>query len=129
MKLETKNNINKENVESTKGYMYENPDSDIYESDNEYKIVFDIPGVEKDEINLKVEKNVLSLTAECSKEPVDKYECLRHEMNYAGYKRSFELGNSVDSQKINALYNNGTLSLNLPKKEDEKAKEINIKIN
>jgi len=129
MKLENKKDINHENVESTRGYIYENPDCDVYESDNEYKIIFDIPGVEKNDINLKVEKNVLSLTAECTKKPGENYECLRHEMNYAGYKRSFELGNTIDSNKINADYNNGTLTLTLPKKEEEKSKEIKINVN
>jgi len=129
MKLEAKKDINKENVESTRGYIYESPDSDIYEENNKYTIIFDIPGVDKEDINLKVEKNVLTLTAECTKAPGENYECLRHEMNYSGYKRSFELGDSIDSQKIDADYNNGTLTLTLPKKEELKAKEINIKVN
>jgi len=100
MQPDKKRENEKQTIESTRGYIYESPDCDIYESNNEYRIYFDIPGVEKEDINLKVEKNVLNLTAECLKKPGEKYECLRHEMNYTGYKRSFELGDTVDTEKI-----------------------------
>jgi len=129
MEIEKKRDVNKENVESKRGYIYENPDCDIYESGNEYRIYFDIPGVEKDDINLKVEKGELTLTAESTKKPGEKYECLREEMNFGGYKRTFELGSAIDTNKINADYKNGTLVLTLPKKEEQKTKEIKIKVN
>ena len=117
-----------EKVESTRGYVYETPACDIYENEDNYKIYFDIPGVEKDDISLKVEKDVLSLTAESSKKADKGYNCIREEMSYAGYKRSFELNNAVDSNKINADYINGTLVLTLPKKEEQKTKEIKINV-
>ena len=117
-----------EKVESTRGYVYETPACDIYENENSYKIYFDLPSVEKDEISLKVEKDVLTLKAECSKKADKGYECIREEMRYAGYKRSFELNNAVDSEKIDANYENGTLILTLPKKEEQKTKEIKINV-
>ena len=117
-----------EKVESTRGYVYETPACDIYENKDNYKIYFDIPGVEKDDISLKVEKDILTLTAECSKKADKGYECIREEMVYAGYKRSFELNNAVDSNKIDANYTNGTLILTLPKKEEQKTKEIKINV-
>jgi len=129
MQLEKSKNINNDNIESTRGYVYQTPECDIYETKGEYKIYFDIPGVEKNDIDLKVEKNVLTLTAESSKKPEDKYECLREELSYAGYKRSFELTDVVDSEKINADYKNGSLTLTLPKKEKHKAKEVKITVN
>jgi len=129
MQPDKKRENEKQTIESTRGYIYESPDCDIYEADKEYRIYFDIPGVEKEDINLKVEKNVLNLTAEFLKKPGEKYECLRHEMNYTGYKRSFELGDTVDTEKIKADYNNGTLVLTLQKKEEQKTKEIKIQVN
>src|SRR4030042_1723582 len=105
-----------EKIESTRGYIYDTPACDLYENENEYKMYFDIPGVEKDEISLNVEKDVLTLKAECSKKPDKGYECIRSEMKYEGYKRSFELNNAVDADKINGDYQNGTLILTLPKK-------------
>jgi HSP20 family protein len=117
------------NTESTRGYIYLTPECDIIENDNEYKILFDIPGVEKENVNLNIEKDILTLKAECMKKPVEGYQCIKNEMTFSGYKRSFELGSYVDSEKINADYKNGILSLILPKKEEEKTKEIKININ
>jgi HSP20 family protein len=129
MQIEKNNELNNENIESKRGYVYENPDCDIYEAGNEYKIYFDLPGVEKEDINIKVEKGTLSLVAESTKKPEEKYEALREEISYSGYKRTFELGDLVDSNKINADYKNGTLVVTLPKKEEQKTKEIKIKVN
>ena len=118
----------KNNIESTKGNIYKTPECDIYENDNEYIMYFDIPGVEKDDISLKVEKDVLNLTADCTKKAGENYTCLRDEMLYSGFKRSFDLGDSVNSDEIKADYKNGTLKLILPKKEKQKTKQISINV-
>jgi HSP20 family protein len=126
----TKRNEGKSNVaESTRGYIYKSPDVDIYESKDVYKIIFDVPAIDKEDINIKVEKEVLTMTAECKKEPVEGYECAREEMDFTGYQRTFNLNGIVNTEKIEAGYENGTLILTLPKKEEEKTKEISIKIN
>jgi len=117
-----------EKIESTRGYVYDTPACDLYETENEYKIFFDIPGVEKNDISLKVEKDILTLKAESSKKPDKGYDCIRSEMRFEGYKRSFELNNAVDADKIDADYQNGTLILTLPKREEQKTKEIKIKV-
>ncbi|OHD07174.1 MAG: hypothetical protein A2086_02530 [Spirochaetes bacterium GWD1_27_9] len=123
-----KNTENEQNVESTRGFVYYLPETDIYETTNEYKILFDLPGIEKEDINIKVEKDVLTLTAEYKKEPIQNYECLKEEMDFVGYQRSFNLNGTVDSEKIQADYINGSLSLLLPKREEQKTKEIKINI-
>ena len=115
-------------LESKKGNVYRSPACDILENDNEYIVYFDVPGVEKSDLNIKVEKNNLYLTAECAKNPGENYLCLRDEMIYSGFRRSFDLGESVDSEKISAEYANGTLKPVLPKKEEEKNQEIKIKV-
>lgn len=130
MKLEKRDNRSVDRaIESTKGTFYERPVCDIYENDNEFTIYFDIPGVEKEGINLKVEKDVLTLTAECNKKPDEGYRCVREEMDFAGYRRSFNLNRTVDAEKISADYNNGTLKVTLPKREEHKTKEIKIAVN
>jgi len=128
MDLTKRNEESRDAAESTRGYNYYSPDVDIYEEKDGYKIVFDVPGIEKDDIKIKVEKDVLTLTAESKREPVRDYESVREEMEFAGYTRSFNLNGIVDSGKIEADFNNGTLTLSLPKKEEEKTKEISIKI-
>lgn len=125
----TKGDNNRDkNLESTRGIRYQKPLCDIYESDNEYTIYFDLPGVEKSDIDLKVEKDILTLTAECSKQAGEGYSCIREEMDYAGFRRSFNLNKTVDSTKISADYNEGSLKLSLPKKEEQKSKQIEIKV-
>lgn len=115
-------------VESTRGYFYYIPETDIYETDNEYKIIFDLPGIEKDDINIKIEKDILTLTAENKKEPIKEYEIIREEMEFFGYQRSFNLNGVVNTEKISADYNDGTLIITLPKREEQKTKEIKINI-
>jgi len=119
---------NKEKTQSTRGCIYATPDCDIYETDNEYKIYYDMPGVEKNDINIKVEKDVLTVTADCTKKPVEGYECLRKEMRFTGYKRSFDLNNTVNTDNIKADHVNGTLILTMPKKKEQKTKEVKINI-
>jgi len=128
MDLTKKTDEKKDPVESTRGYLYYAPECDIYEDNDNYVITFDIPGIEKDDINLKVEKEILSITAEFKNQPVECYECIRDEMDFAGYQRSFNLNGIVDTDKINADYKNGSLTLTLPKKEKQKTKEIQIKV-
>jgi len=115
-------------VESTRGYNYSVPDTDIFEDKDCYTITFDLPGIDKEDINLKVDKDVLTITAESKKQPLDSYEVLREEMEFGGFQRSFNLNGIVDSNKISADYTNGTLRLTLPKKEEQKTKEIQIKV-
>jgi HSP20 family protein len=117
-----------EQIESTRGQIYFLPETDIFENNDSYKIIFDLPGIEKDEINLKIEKDVLTITAESKKEPVESYECIREEMEFTGYQRSFNLNGVVDTGKIDADYRNGTLTLTLPKRAEQKTKEIQIKV-
>jgi HSP20 family protein len=125
----TKRDERKSSVaESTRGYIYNTPDVDIYEGKDEYKIIFDVPGTEKEDINIKVEKDVLTLTAESKYKPAEEYELSREEMDFTGYQRSFNLNGIVNTEKIEADYDNGSLTLTLPKKEEEKTKEISIKI-
>jgi len=119
---------NNETVESTRGYVYDVPETDIYEDGEKYTITFDLPGIEKDDINLKVEKDILTLTAESKKQPLDSYESLREEMEFGGFQRSFNLNGMVDSNTINADYKDGTLTLTLNKKEEQKTREIQIKV-
>jgi len=128
MDLNKTNEQENKNVESTRGYHYYVPSTDIYETPEQYKLIFDLPGIEKEDINIKVEKEILTLTAESKKEPVECYECLRDEIDFYGYQRSFNLNGVVDNSKINADFSEGVLTLSMPKREEQKTKEIQIKV-
>lgn len=115
-------------VENTRGNSFRTPACDIHENENSYLMIFDLPGVEKKDVNITVEQNVLNLSAESSKAPGEGYDMLREEMQFSGYKRSFELGETVDSGNISAEYDNGSLTVTLPKKENQKTKKIQIEL-
>ncbi|HBD95442.1 MAG: hypothetical protein A2015_06100 [Spirochaetes bacterium GWF1_31_7] len=116
------------NVESKRGLDYYKPATDIVENEANYTIIFDMPGIDKNDISLKVEKGVLTVTAESNRKPDLDYTCIREEFEYTGYRRSFNLNDVIDVNSINAEYKDGTLILSLPKKEEQKTREIEIKI-
>ena len=103
---------------------------DIYEKDNTYHVEMDLPGFTKEEIKVECNKGTLVITA--SKEEKDEVKdddkkYLRRERRYGKYSRSFYLGD-VDEDKIDAEFKNGTLTISVPKiDENENKKIIDIK--
>lgn len=103
------------------------PFSDIEESDNEYFVSMDLPGVDRDRINIEVNQNQLFVSAERREERRDKERRGRaYERSYGRYQRSFTLPTSIDQNKIQAHYSDGVLELVLPKSEAAKPKRISI---
>ncbi len=115
-------------VESTRGKLYDSPACNLYETDENYKILFDLPGIERDNISIKIDKDILYMNAECVNEPGPEYICIRNETDFTGYKRSFNLNGRVDPDKVDAEFIDGVLSLTLAKKEEQKTKEIKVKV-
>lgn len=101
---------------------------DIYEKDGDYHIEMDIPGFSKDEIKIEAKKDSLTIIAEKSTEVNDDDKNYIHrERSYGKYQRSFYL-NDLDSENINAEFNNGVLKIIVPKKEEKVDKKyIEIK--
>lgn len=94
--------------------------TDIKEHDGGYELTVDLPGVKKDDIKAELNDGYLTITAEnnSSKDEKDekgKYICRER---YSGsYSRSFYVGDSVTEEDIKAKFENGTLTLDIPKKE------------
>ncbi len=105
------------------------PDVDIVEDKDKVLVTVDLPGIEKDDIKVSVEENILTIKGErkAEKEEKDK-NYHRVERVYGSFCRSFSLPSKVDGQKIKASYKNGVLSIDLPKAEELKPKEIPINI-
>jgi HSP20 family protein len=101
---------------------------DIYEKDNIYHIEADIPGFNKEDINVEFNKGNLTITAEKNTENDDKDKnYLRRERYYGKYQRSFYLGD-IDEENSEATFNNGILKISIPKKlEEENKRKIEIK--
>lgn len=103
---------------------------DIKENDESYTVKADFPGVKKDDINVSVDNNVLTISAEHKDEAEekDKGKVIRQERRYGKYSRSFNLGKNINESKIKAEFDNGVLTLNIPKEDVAPAsKQIPIK--
>lgn len=94
----------------------------------DFHIELDLPGVKKDDINITVDNNILTVTAERKmKKEVDKKDYYRIESSFGRIERSFALPKGIDVDKINAVYNDGRLTINLEKEEKLKPKSIEVK--
>ncbi|HOK41763.1 MAG TPA: Hsp20/alpha crystallin family protein [bacterium] len=113
--------------ESTKGKKFFKPVVDIIENANEIVMNFEIPGVDKNKMNIDIEDDVLTLTADIEEQrPNENANLIYREYRIGAYKRAFTLVDTIDKNKITAKYKNGILTLILPKKEEIKPKEIKI---
>ncbi len=103
---------------------------DIKENDENYTVKADFPGVKKSDISVSIDNNVLTISAEHKDEAEekDKGRVIRQERRYGKYARSFNLGKNVDESKIKAEFDNGVLTLSIPKGDVAPAsKQIPIK--
>ena len=112
--------------ESTVPGKYYLPDTDIYETEQALTVVMEIPGINKDAIDIHLEKDELSVRAEVDLANYDNYQPAYTEYNVGHFKRRFSLSNKVDQDKIEANVENGVLFLTLPKAEEAKPKKVVI---
>ncbi len=103
------------------------PVVDIDESKNAFVVKAELPGVEKDDVNITIEEGVLTIRGEKKTETEDKKRH-RVECNYGSFVRSFTLPQSIKAEEIKAEYNNGVLNLTIPKSEEAKPKQIEVKV-
>ena len=109
------------------------PAVNISENDKDFKVELSVPGFDKNEIKLEIEKNVLTIAArkEVSKEEKDESEkVIRREFSSSSFSRSFVIPENVDTENIAAEQKDGVLRISLPKKEkalEDKVKKIEIK--
>ncbi len=106
------------------------PSIDLSESDKEFVVKAELPGVDKDNVKISLQENILTLHGEKNQEIEEKNENYRlNERVYGVFERSIRLPNSVDAKKIKAKFKDGILSINLPKSAEAKLKEIPISVN
>jgi HSP20 family protein len=109
---------------------FQSPAVNIAENDNDFNIEVAAPGFEKDDFKIHLDHNVLTISSEKETAPVEnKPDFKRREFNYSSFKRSFSLPDVINSEKISAVYKNGILSIQIPKREEAKvkpAREIEI---
>ena len=105
------------------------PPVDIYEEGDNLVLKAELPGINPDDVEVRVEENTLYLKGERKFEKEVKEENYhRVERVYGTFARTFSLPNTIDSEKVAANYKDGVLTLTLPKKEEAKPKTIKISV-
>jgi HSP20 family protein len=103
------------------------PSCEISEDKTAYLIKFDMPGINKDQVKIELDKNTLTVSAERSEEKKsDDKKTHYSEFFYGSYNRSFTLPETIDEKKIDATFANGVLSITLPKTEKSEPKRISV---
>ena len=103
------------------------PAVDISETDEEFVVSADTPGMKAEDIKISVANNVLTLRGEKKNVREDKEENFhRIERTYGSFERTFSLPSGVDSQNIRAKYKDGVLEVRLPKSKEAKPQEIKV---
>lgn len=106
------------------------PAVDIHDCKEEILVKADIPGMNKDEMEITVENDVLMIKGEKKREvEVKEDSCVRSERFYGSFYRSIILPSGVDQTRVAANYKDGVLSIRLPKREEAKPKQIKVDIN
>jgi HSP20 family protein len=105
------------------------PAVDIYETENELVIKADLPEVNEQALDVRVENNTLTIRGERKFEDKVKEEnYLRVERSYGSFSRSFSLPTTVNTEAIRAEYKNGVLTVELPKRAESKPKQVKINV-
>ena len=101
---------------------------DVTDAGDVYKIHAEIPGVSKDAIHVAMDGNLITVSAEVKQEDTESKDdrVLRSERYFGSVSRSFQLPQEVDASKAKAKYDNGVLSLTLPKRKGGASKELTI---
>ena len=106
------------------------PAVDIYETENELVVKSDLPDVDENDLDVRIENNTLTIRGERKFEKkVAEENYLRVERTYGSFSRSFSLPSTVNSEATKAEYKNGVLTVELPKRAESKPKQIKVNVN
>jgi len=103
------------------------PTADIYETEDALSVVLEMPGVEKNNVDVRVEDGVLKVEGRLDFSKYQGLQPLYTEYNVGHYFRSFQLSSKIDHNRIEAELKDGVLALTLPKVEEAKPRTIQIK--
>ncbi len=104
------------------------PPVDVTEKNDKFTVSVELPGLNKDDIKLSLQNNVLTISGSKKRESETKDDRFhRIERSFGTFCRTINLASSVDASKIDADFKDGILTVNMPKVEEAKPKEISIK--
>ncbi len=105
------------------------PAIDVFESDKGYELEVELPGMNRDEIEVSLNNRVLTIKGEKKNEHVEEKKGSKIlERSYGAFERSFTVPEDADSENISAKYENGVLKLTIPKRPESKTKKVKIEV-
>ncbi len=105
------------------------PAIDVFENDKGYELEVELPGMKRDEIEISLNDHVLTIKGEKKDEHVEEKKGSKIlERTYGAFERSFTIPEDVDSENINAKYEDGVLKLTIPKRPESKSKKVKIEV-
>ena len=104
------------------------PKVDVVDYDESIVIVTELPSMRKDGIKVSIEDDVLTISGDKHKLLDDDARYIRRELKHSSFKRSFRLGDVLDEENINATFDDGILRIEIPKKNPEMTKKLDIDI-
>ena len=113
--------------EPTRGAPYYRPPVDIVETNEELRVVADMPGTKTEDIDVRFEGGVLALHGKVTPRQHGSASPIAQEYGVGNYYRAFEVSETVDASGITAEYSDGVLTLHLPKAEKAKARKIEVR--
>jgi len=125
LQVQPKREMEKKTEGTTPGRVFV-PVTDIFETPEALTVVLEMPGVDRDSIEARVENDVVTIAGRID---FTKYEAMRPvytEYNVGHYARSFEISNKIDQGKINALMKDGVVTIVLPKAEQAKPRKVQV---
>lgn len=107
------------------------PPVDIFENDNhEIVLKAELPGIKREDIDIRVENNLLTIRGERKREEETRQESFhRVERVYGTFSRSFALPSTIDTEKVSADFKDGVLTVALPPREEARPRQIQVKVN
>jgi HSP20 family protein len=103
------------------------PQTDLMETDDAFQLRLDVPGMSKDDIDINLQNGTLTVSGERTSERTDEgEEYVRVERAFGTFHRTFSLPDAVDEENIQATYENGVLSIHVPKTEESSRRQIEI---
>jgi HSP20 family protein len=103
------------------------PRADIYETEDDIVVVADVPGTDENNVEITLEKNILTINAYPSNDPPKDFTVVYSEYGLGDYQRRFAISNEIDRDKIEAQVKDGVLRLRLPKAGPSKTRKITVK--
>ncbi len=101
---------------------------DVVETSDAYKIMAELPGMEKDDIKVTIHDNLLTISGARKRAEADDKNVIWAERHWGDFSRTFRLADGLDQSQVSADYKNGVLEVTIAKKEETKPKEVQISV-